>query len=143
MRLFLPNRKTLSDAYLPPASHVPDGKLKLLVFSFLNVPARVVVEQALSVPKDCILYASVGLTDDAAGLDAVKVQALQAHGNNVQSFFLKHIIGSSAFGTAQRPMFAKDTRLLAAGDSLTLEVKNLTNNIIARAEFVFWAVEPE
>ena len=137
VELYLPNRKTLQDLYVPQESELPAGDPRMQVFDF-GGPADVLGgvnpfetrEQSWTFDKTMIVWGLTGSMNNRAAPGAVvaagfRFQVKQAHGQVQKEWFNKHQIQQNILGTAALPFLLRKTHLVPAGDTLTVEVKSL------------------
>jgi hypothetical protein len=128
--LYLPNRKTLQDLYVPNESELPHGDPRLQVFNFAPVNPLETQEQSWIFDQSMVIWGITGSMNNNAAPGAVvalgfRFQVLQGHGQVQRQWFNKHQIQQNVIGTAALPFLLRKTQFVAAGDSVTVEVKSL------------------
>lgn len=128
--LYLPNRKTLQDLYVPNESELPAGDPRLQVFNFAPVNPFETQEQSWIFDQSMVIWGITGSMNNNAAPGAVvaagfRFQVLQGHGQVQRQWFNKHQIQQNVIGTAALPFLLRKTQFVAAGDSVTVEVKSL------------------
>jgi hypothetical protein len=128
--LYLPNRKSLQDLYVPNESELPAGEPRLQVFNFAPVNPLETQEQSWIFDQAMIIWGITASMNNNAAPGAVvaagfRFQVLQSHGQVQRQWFNKHQIQQNVAGTAQLPFLLRKTHFVAAGDSITVEVKSL------------------
>lgn len=122
--LFLPNRKMMTEMFLPRLDHVPsDAQLRAVGFSFPQVEALGTVEQTVQIEPAFLALMLVGYGTDDAGFN-VKIWHNTTAGS--RELMNKAINSGAALGTAQHPFFIKEPYLMLRGDSLRCQVKSLS-----------------
>jgi hypothetical protein len=147
IELFLPNRKTLQDLYVPLESELAGGDARCQVFDFgyPNDPQGGVNpfdtrERVWVFDRDMIVWGLTGTmvlnaapgTVVAAGFrfqifqkSTVKDPSTGQPKSVTRSWFNKHQIQQNVLGTGGLPFLLRKTQLCAAGDAITVEVKSL------------------
>jgi hypothetical protein len=128
--LYLPNRKTLQDLYVPNESELPHGDPRLQVFNFAPVNPLETQEQSWIFDQSMVIWGITGSMNNNAAPGAVvaagfRFQVLQGHGQVQRQWFNKHQIQQNVIGTAALPFLLRKTQFVAAGDSVTVEIKSL------------------
>jgi hypothetical protein len=137
VELYLPNRKTLQELYVPSELELPHGDPRLQVFDF-GGPADVLGgvnpfetrEQSWTFDKTLVVWAMTGSMNNRASPGAVvaagfRFQIRQLHGQVEKLWFNKHQISANVLGSGALPALLRKTHLVPAGDTLTVEVKSL------------------
>ena len=137
VELYLPNRKTLQDLYVPSESELPQGDPRLQVFDF-GGPADVLAgvnpfetrEQSWTFDKSMVVWGLTASMNNRAAPGAVvaagfRFQVRHLHGQIERLWFNKHQISANVLGTGQLPALLRKTHLVPAGDTITVEVKSL------------------
>jgi hypothetical protein len=130
VELYLPNRKTLQDLYVPNESELPHGDPRLQVFNFAPVNPLETQEQNWVFDQSMIVWGLTSSMNNNGAPGAVvaagfRFQVLQGHGQIQRPWFNKHQIQQNVLGTASLPFLLRKTHLVHAGDSITVEVKSL------------------
>lgn len=130
VELYLPNRKTLQDLYVPGESELPEGDARMQVFNYAPVNPLETQEQSWTFDKSMIVWGLTGsMNNNAAPGAAVaagfRLQIRQAHGHIEKTWFNKHQISQNILGTGTLPMLLRRTHLVPAGDTVTIEIKSL------------------
>jgi hypothetical protein len=130
VELYLPNRKTLQDLFVPNESELPAGDPRMQVFNFQPVNPLETQEQTWVFDKSMIVWGITATMNNNAAPGAVvaagfRFQILQGHGQVQRPWFNKHQIQQNAAGTASLPFLLRKTHPIAAGDAITVEVKSL------------------
>lgn len=151
IELYLPNRKTLQDLYIPRESELAHGDPRCQVFDFggpndgqggVNPfetrESSWVFDRAMMVwglTGTMVLRANPG-TVVAAGFRFQILQASSARdpatgqAKNIQRpWFNKHQVQQNILGTGGLPFLLRQTQLCDAGDALTVEVKSLVTAV--------------
>jgi hypothetical protein len=128
--LYLPNRKTLQELYVPNESELPHGDPRLQVFNFAPVNPLETQEQSWIFDQSMVIWGITGSMNNNAAPGAVvaagfRFQVLQGHGQVQRQWFNKHQIQQNVIGTAALPFLLRKTQFVAAGDSVTVEIKSL------------------
>jgi hypothetical protein len=137
VELYLPNRKTLQELYVPGESELPQGDFRMQVFDF-GGPADVLAgvnpfetrEQSWTFDNTMIVWGLTGSMNNRAAPGAVvpfgfRSQVRQLHEHIEKQWFNKHQIQQNVLGTASLPFLLRKTHLVTAGDTVTVEVKSL------------------
>lgn len=127
-RLYLPNRKSLSDLFLPRPGHLPsDGVLRILGFAFPSVAPLATQQQTVQIEPAFLMWAVLGVGDQAPGFS---IDLVHSTPNGERHLVSKVIPGRIAVGTAQLPLLLTEPYLMQRSDSLRCLVKNgsSTNN---------------
>jgi len=147
----LPNFKVLPGLFFPGEEQLPAEDLasaaryRGLVFDFPAVAARDVAEQTIQLDADVLLWALTQVQADGnnppTGYRVQLVHDIAAAGAQ-RLLFNKPQLGSNLSATADpgAPLFLKETYLVAAGDSLLCEVRNMSASV-ARIQVVLHAAE--
>lgn len=130
VELYLPNRKTLQDLYVPNESELPHGDPRMQVFNFAPVNPLETQEQSWVFDKSMLVWGLTASMNNNAAPGAVvaagfRFQVLHAHGQVQRPWFNKHQIQQNVAGTAALPFLLRKTYPVAAGDAITVEVKSL------------------
>jgi hypothetical protein len=139
--LYLPHRKTLTPAYLPKASHLPPGDLRMLAFDIPAVNARQTVEKSKTLEHRFLCWAICATDSDAAGF---RVQIYHLHDGKQTSFFSRHMVNTdvtASFATAARPTILPVPKVFEQGDTLTVEVRNLSTADGGNIQVVLWGAD--
>lgn len=122
--LWLPNRKHLTPLFFPTGIEVPDdGIARWVGQGFLQVgPAKTAYANIQLRPA----YLVTALLGISLSGNPFAVQITHSWNNGQRYFFSSHVDNRIALGTAQHPMPVIPTQLLASGDSIRIEVKNLS-----------------
>ncbi len=141
IELYLPNRKTLQDLYVPSEIELPKGDPRCQVFDFggpgdpqaginpFETRERVwVFDRAMliwAITGTMVLSAAPG-TVVAAGFRFQIFQATPTKNGVAQrAWFNKHQVQQNLAGTGQLPLLLRKTQPVAAGDAITIEVRSL------------------
>jgi hypothetical protein len=130
VELYLPNRKTLQDLYVPRESELPQGDPRMQVFNFAPVNPWETQEQNWVFDKSMVIWGLTASMNNNAGPGAAvaagfRFQVLQGHGQIQRPWFNKHQIQQNVVGSGALPFLLRKTHLVTAGDSITVEVKSL------------------
>jgi hypothetical protein len=137
VELYLPNRKTLQDLYVPGESELPQGDFRMQVFDF-GGPADVLAgvnpfetrEQSWTFDSTMVVWGLTGSMNNRAAPGAVvasgfRFQIRQLHSQIEKLWFNKHQIQQNILGTSALPFLLRKSHLVTAGDTVTVEVKSL------------------
>jgi hypothetical protein len=137
VELYLPNRKTLQELYVPGENELPAGDFRMQVFDF-GGPADVLGgvnpfetrEQSWTFDSTMVVWGLTGSMNNRAAPGAVvaagfRFQIRQAHNHIEKLWFNKHQIQQNVLGTASLPFLLRKSHLVTAGDTVTVEVKSL------------------
>lgn len=137
VELYLPNRKTLQDLYVPKETELAQGDPRLQVFDF-GGPADALGgvnpfetrEQSWTFDRTMIIWGLTGSMNNKAAPGAVvaagfRFQVRQAHDHIEKLWFNKHQISANILGTGSLPALLRKTHLVPAGNTVTVEVKSL------------------
>lgn len=128
---YLPQRKSLSALYLPTAKHIPpDSALRAISFQFLALAPLATAYKSIQVTPAFNAWA-LGMTHALVGGNPVpdfgfQVQLWHLTQGGQRQFYNTSIVSPTVGGTAARPFFLIETELFLAGDSIRLQVKNLS-----------------
>jgi hypothetical protein len=130
VELYLPNRKTLQDLYVPRESELPQGDPRMQVFNFAPVNPLETQEQTWVFDKSMVIWGlTSSMNNNAAPGAAVaagfRFQVLQGHGQIQRAWFNKHQLSQNVMGSGALPFLLRRTHLVPAGDSITVEIKSL------------------
>ena len=136
VELYLPNRKTLQDLYVPRESELPQGDTRMQVFNFAPVNPLETQEQTWVFDKSMVIWGLTASMNNNAAPGAVvaagfRFQVLQGHGQIQRPWFNKHQIQQNIAGSGALPFLLRKTHLVTAGDSITVEVKSLVTAVQA------------
>lgn len=123
---FLPNRKMLTPYYRPRRVDLPPGEPKFIVFTFPALTQLQTAEIQWPFDRTFLLLALTGNyvnVNDNAGF---RVQLTHTHEDITRPLFQKPMLNTMVLGTAQLPMMQRSPYPLVQGDSLLVEVKNLS-----------------
>ncbi len=138
--LYLPNRKTLQDLYVPPEIEIPEGDARCQVFDFggpLDMLGGVqpleVREQVWVFDRSMIVWGLCGTMVNAVAPGAVnpaqfQVQIFQSHKGNQWTWFNKHQMQNNVLGGAGLPFLLRSTHPVDVGDAVTVEVKSMVGS---------------
>lgn len=123
--LYLPNRKALTDLFLPRPGHVPDSAiLRILGFAFTGptvVGPLATAQQTIQMQPSFLLWALAGVGDQNEGFSLDLVHSTPSGERHLVSKVLPQNI---VVGTAQLPLMLTEPYLMQRGDSLRCLVKN-------------------
>ncbi len=150
VELYLPNRKTLQDLYVPRESELADGETRVQVFNFAPVNPLEVQEQAWIFDKPLLVWGLVGSMNNNAAPGAVvaagfRFQIYQAHLGKRRNWFNKPQISQNVLGSAALPFLLRQTQLIEAGDEVTVEIRSLVTAAqanITRVQVCLFGVTP-
>jgi hypothetical protein len=130
VELYLPNRKTLQDLYVPGENELPPGDFRLQAFTFAPVAILETQEQSWTFDQSMIVWGLTGSMNNFAAPGAVnaagfRLQVRHAHGTIERPWFNKHQLSANVLGTGALPMLLRKTHIVPAGDTVTVEVKSL------------------
>ncbi|MBZ5523569.1 MAG: hypothetical protein LAP21_15150 [Acidobacteriia bacterium] len=136
VELYLPNRKTLQDLFVPPESELANGEPRCQVFNFPLVNPLETQEQAWTFDRTMLVWAMTGTMVNSVAPGAVvaagfRFQILQTHRNPANGlttrrpWFNKHQLQSNILGTGSLPTLLRKTHPIDAGDTVTMEVKSM------------------
>ncbi len=153
-------RGTINRLFVPREIEVPsDAKLRCLVFDGTaqwikpgaGIGPLATVEQTITLESDFVLWGVTVFDSDNAG---ARMQIIHTIGDTgaQRSFFRTHVrIGNSGGspigcfgGTAQNPFLLTETYFLRRGDSLMVEVKNLSKAVApnqAQVQVCLWGAD--
>ncbi|MCU1284483.1 MAG: hypothetical protein JWO13_833 [Acidobacteriales bacterium] len=98
----------------------------MIVFPFLALTALQTDEVSWPFDGDFVLWAITGNYVNASDNLGFKVQLTHTHQGKTRPMFNKHQLHSNVLGSGQRPFLMRETYLFQQGDSLLVEVKNLS-----------------
>ena len=125
-RLFLPQRKTLTETFLPQLDQVPsDADLRWVGFSFLSVGTLATVEQTVQIEPAFLALSLVAFDTDAAGFN---LQMWHNTTGGSRMLFNKAIALGASVGRARHPTWIKEPYLMLRGDSVRCQVKSLSTS---------------
>jgi hypothetical protein len=127
--VYLPQRGTISDLYLPRPFHVPeDALLRAIGFNFTGVGPLQTAYQAVQVFPSFLAWALVGI-DDQAGSIGFQVQFWHNTPSGQRQFFATSVLSGTVCGLASNPMYITEPELFASGDAIRCQVKNLSTTL--------------
>lgn len=135
-----PRAPGMAGLYLPPDVEVPAGDPCALVFDLPGLAGYAVGEASLIIQRATVLTHAVAYTERAAGF---RVQIYHTHGQAQHQLFQKALPWNLVLGTARLPMLFKSPYYVEAGDSLSVEVRNLDNTVGATntIQIALWGVQ--
>jgi hypothetical protein len=123
---YLPQTGSLTPLYLPTAKQIPeDSDLRAIGFSFLNLTPLQTAYQNIQVTPAFNAWALVGI-DSLAGVFGFQVQIWHLTRSGQRQLFNTSLVSPNIVGTAADPLFLPETELFLAGDSIRVQVKNLS-----------------
>jgi len=124
--LFLPNRKLMTEMFLPYLDHIPsDADLRWIGFVFPSVGTLATVEQTVQIEPAFLALTVMGYSTDPAGFN-VKFWHNTTGGSRELSN--KAIGFPASLGKAIHPSYIKEPYLMLRGDSLRCQVKSLSTS---------------
>lgn len=123
---YLPQRGSLSALYLPEDQHLPaEAALRAIGFSFPNVASLGTAYQTIQVKPAFNCWALVA-TDTLLGAQGFQVQIWHLSPGGQRQLFNTNLSSLTVAGSAANPMFLRETELFLNGDSIRVQVKNLS-----------------
>lgn len=102
---------------------IPPGEPRFIVHTFQ--PAALETDQwNWTFQAPCVIYGVTAFDSDAAGFF---LQLYRSLPNGSRRMLSKHMPGDHVGGSGQRPALFDSPHYFDAGDSITVEVKNLSN----------------
>lgn len=135
---FLPNRKTLTRHYLPRPDHLPDGLLRMLAFDIPAVNALQTLEKSRTIEQRFLCWAIAATDTDAADF---RVQIYHLHEGKQSSLYVRHMVRNDVVGTGSLPTILTVPKIFEQGDTVTVEVRNLSANNGANIQVVLWGAD--
>jgi hypothetical protein len=135
VELYLPNRKTLQDLFVPQETELAEGDPRMQVFNFAQVNPFETQEQVWVFDRPMLVWGMVGSMNAAAAPGAAvasgfRFQILHVHDKTQRVWFNKHQLSQNVLGTAALPFLLRRTQLVDAGDAITVEVRSLVTPAI-------------
>jgi len=123
---FLPNRKCLTAYYRPRNVDLPPGEPKFIVFTFPALTQLQTAEIQWPFDRTFLLLARMGNYVNANDAVGFRVQLTHTHAGKTRPLYQKPMLNTMVLGTGQLPLLARDPYPFVQGDSLLVEVKNLS-----------------
>jgi hypothetical protein len=150
VELYLPNRKTLQDLYVPSEVELPEGDARCQVFNFAPVNPFEVQEVSWVADKPLVVWGLNGTMNNftppgAAVAAGFRVAIFQTHGKTKWAWMNKHQINANILGQQGLPFLLRSPQLVGKGDSLIVEIKSLVTAVqgnITRVQVAFFGVQP-
>lgn len=132
---WMSNRKVLTPQYLPDEVELPPGDLKMLVYDFALLAARQTLERSKTMEERFLCWGITANDTDAAGF---RLQIFHVHGSEQHTLLLRHMLAQDITGTGSLPFVLKRTRVFERGDTVSIEVRNLSAVANATIQVVLW-----
>lgn len=135
--LYLPNRKELTPLFVP-REPVPNGVSRCIANSF-SLAARETQQWTWTSQSPLLLLTLTAYDPDPAGF---QVQLTHTFAGGSRRLSNKQLPSGLLIGTAAGPWHLRRPYLVDAGDSLKVEVKNLSANAVPLLQVALFGVEP-
>jgi hypothetical protein len=140
---YLPQRKSLSALYLPTVKHIPeDSLLRVVGFSFPNLAPLATAYQSVQVTPAFNAWAIVHHHQLVGGNPTpdlgFQIQIWHLTTGGQRQFYNTPVVSANIAGTAALPFFLTETELFLTGDSIRVQVNNLSTTAIDNIWLALW-----